>query len=170
MIHTVIKFVKVDIQWTVGGCGNSGGSCFKYGVYSSQKGLERINMIFKYTLANVRSGKKTQTRRLVNATDDMQRNEDGSINTVIRSGRTHWQVGKLYAVQPDYGKKAVAKIEITGLRRENIQSISDTDAVAEGLANREAYLELWQSMHGPHRFDAEVWVIEFKVAETYVDS
>ena len=64
-------------------------------------------------------------------------------------------------------------LEITGVRVERLQDISEADTVAEGIpagevspddAGRFAYRVLWESLHGPNSWDANpwVWVIEFK--------
>lgn len=64
-------------------------------------------------------------------------------------------------------------LEVTGVRVERLQHISETDTVAEGIpagevspddAGRFAYRLLWESLHGPGSWDANpwVWVVEFK--------
>lgn len=70
-------------------------------------------------------------------------------------------------------------LEITGVRIERLQSISEADAAAEGVEfggitdpatgeidrdAAEAYEQLWESLHGRGSWDANpwVWVIEFK--------
>jgi hypothetical protein len=71
-------------------------------------------------------------------------------------------------------------LEITGVRVERLQDISEADAIAEGLTcksglyatpgeiwhidPRKAYRDLWESINGPGSWDANpwVWVIEFK--------
>lgn len=64
-------------------------------------------------------------------------------------------------------------LEITGVRVERLQDISEADAVAEGsqcagvpaaLTNRGAFSRLWQSINGPDSWAANpwVWVIEFQ--------
>lgn len=70
-------------------------------------------------------------------------------------------------------------LEITDVRVERLQDISEDDAIAEGvsntesfkgigvddeMANRYAYRELWQSINGQGSWDINpwVWVIEFK--------
>ena len=76
-------------------------------------------------------------------------------------------------------------LEITGVRVERLQDISEADAIAEGCrpvrpeivldglvarTGRSAvdeYRQLWQSIHGPESWAANpwVWVTEFKVIE-----
>lgn len=61
-------------------------------------------------------------------------------------------------------------MEITGVRVERLQDISEADAVAEGVFTDpacpayDAYRSLWESIHGPGSWDANpwVWVIEFQ--------
>lgn len=61
-------------------------------------------------------------------------------------------------------------LEITDVRVERVQDISQADACAEGtppikgLAERDAYQVLWESINGPGSWAANpwVWVIEFK--------
>ena len=62
-------------------------------------------------------------------------------------------------------------LEITGVRVERLQDISEEDALAEGVTrsaldpwNRTAFARLWESINGPDSWDANpfVWVVEFK--------
>lgn len=122
-------------------------------------------MIFQYTFEDVLNRSKTQTRRIVKAEDTIRTADDGSVQAVLRKGRTLWQVGKYYSVQPGRMKKSVGRIEVTSLRQENIQAVSEADAIAEGVGGRAEYLELWQEIHGPHSLDKQVWVIDFKLVE-----
>jgi len=65
-------------------------------------------------------------------------------------------------------------LEVTGVRVERLQEISDEDAKAEGVADlgerllgvtphRARFFNLWESINGPGSWDANpwVWVIEF---------
>jgi hypothetical protein len=64
-------------------------------------------------------------------------------------------------------------LEITAIRVERLQSISDADALAEGCSADDmkhgdslsgVYARLWQSIHGPGSWNANpwVWVVEFR--------
>ena len=73
-------------------------------------------------------------------------------------------------------------LEITGVRVERLQGISETDCYAEGIQRfavvgdptdedmeclaRYEYRDLWESINGPISWDANpwVWVVEFKLA------
>ncbi len=67
-------------------------------------------------------------------------------------------------------------LEITGVRVERLQDISEADAAAEGVqakhaadadwTAREAFCVLWESINGGGSWDANpwVWVVEFKRA------
>jgi hypothetical protein len=72
--------------------------------------------------------------------------------------RIKWQVGRTYAVQPSRTSKAVARIRITDIRREDVRTISAEDAHAEGFGTdpcysaQFAFLETWIFMH-----DKELW-------------
>lgn len=73
-------------------------------------------------------------------------------------------------------------LEITDIRAERLQDISEADAIAEGCDNSQsaaavatgwyekpisAYRRLWESLYGASSWDANpwVWVIEFKKVE-----
>ena len=64
-------------------------------------------------------------------------------------------------------------LEITGVRVERLNAISEADAIAEGcqcagvpasLTNVGAFAKLWESINGPGSWDANpwVWVVEFR--------
>lgn len=74
-------------------------------------------------------------------------------------------------------------LEVTGVRVERLQDISETDAVAEGArptlapldtvrlgavgTAKEGFRQIWESINGPGSWDANpwVWVVEFKRVE-----
>lgn len=128
-------------------------------------------MIFQHTWQRVLDGTKTQTRRPCKPGEfyepaDAANGYPEGVFRWKRNDTDEWLersvpkyiVGKDYAVQPGRGQKAVGRIRITGIRRENVRKISDDDARAEGFASRNAFLYLWQLMHD----EDDAWVIEFE--------
>jgi hypothetical protein len=120
-------------------------------------------MIFEYTLPQVMSGKKTQTRRLVKPGDVAGMDAKGKIVAVVNNGREKWRVGKSYAVQPGRARPQVARIEITGLRRGHADKITTADAHAEGFPNEQAFFDEWRRINGAKNQDAEIWIVEFRL-------
>ena len=102
-------------------------------------------MLFKPELVRlILEGKKTQTRRPL-------------------AGRRLIEVGKVVAVQPGRGKRAVVHIRITGRRIERLGAIRERDAIAEGVRSREEFFALWRRLYGRVDLDEEVVVYEFEV-------
>lgn len=120
-------------------------------------------MIFQHTLENVLNGSKTQTRRVIKPQDNALTDAGGRIIAIVNNGRMKWAVGRTYAVQPSRTGRAVARIEITDLRREPADAISLEDARAEGYPNREAFLAGWAKIHGAHAAQQPVWVVQFRL-------
>ena len=127
-------------------------------------------MIFAYTLDKVLSQEKWQTRRVAKPNERLFIEEklSGQQKFVSGSGkRKVFEVGKSYAVQPNRGKKGIARIMITGIRSQPVWAISERDAHAEGFGSREEFLTTWRTIHG-HRanLNRTVWVLEFTLQDT----
>lgn len=56
------------------------------------------------------------------------------------------------------------KLEITNIRVERLQDISEEDARAEGFSSRAEFQQTWQALYGVDSWNSNpwVWVIEFK--------
>ena len=123
-------------------------------------------MIFQHTWQQVLDGTKTQTRRPVKPGQTLEVAEDSypaGVFAEIGSGyyRTVYIVGNTYAVQPGRGKHGVGRIRITGLRREDVRTISDDDVKAEGFSSRDEFMQTWEMMHKTY----DAWVIEFELVK-----
>ena len=132
-------------------------------------------MIFKDTHRYVLDSTKTQTRRLKKSGDYIH--VIGPLfQEVIRNGRLLWRVGRTYAIQPSRGKKAVGRIVLNAIRKEQLQDISAEDCIAEGLIShhrehaavadlKQQFKMLWNGIHtlkGQRWNDnPEVWILEF---------
>lgn len=106
-------------------------------------------------IEKIKSGEKTQTRRLWDVRMDM-RHDDMMRRRVTVNGRLKWRVGKRYAVLPGRGKKGVGWIVITSMWLETMyrheknfdrKFISVSDALAEGGYTPEEYEALWDKMY-----------------------
>jgi hypothetical protein len=133
-------------------------------------------------------GRKTQTRRVVNipANSDKQWPDAGiggggylkahmtTDDTVQRLFCPYGRVGDLLWVRKDFMPKwaSLITLEITGVRVERLQDISETDCRAEGRGNGGKpygwFKSLWESINGKAaaknwQANPWVWVIEFEV-------
>ena len=125
-------------------------------------------MIFQHTWQQVRSGQKTQTRRLAKETDKLWTMEpEGKApeKVLLRGGRHRWRTGRTYAVQPGRNQKAIARIRLLDIRYELLGHISETEAQAEGYASLEAFELAWAKIHGRYDPEQPVWVLEFRLAK-----
>jgi hypothetical protein len=98
-----------------------------------------------FTLDNVDkilTGEKTQTRRLAR-------------------GPCKYRVGQDYSVQPGRTKREVARIAVTGIRREALGEIGHRDARAEGYPSTTEFWDAWSDLHGGFSRDDLVDVIDF---------
>lgn len=105
-------------------------------------------MIFQHTWEKVLSGEKTQTRRLVRP-NQLFIHVPPSVGRLSQNGKYKaiYETGKSYAVQPARGQKAVGRIQIAGIWREDVRDISHKDAKAEGFPTKYAFLQVWTNMH-----------------------
>jgi hypothetical protein len=137
-------------------------------------------MIFKDTWQQqqVLDGNKTQTRRIVKDGDYLI---DWPMPCIFRNDRLLWRVGQIYAVQPGRGKKGIGKIGIVNIKREELNNITEKDAIAEGVRKvyrcpewlpseaRHSFVLLWNGIYAGTEFDwyknPEVWVLEFELIQ-----
>lgn len=106
------------------------------------------NMIFQHTWEQVVSGAKTQTRRIVTKTQGISAHAEGTVVTYHSVGK--WGVGGVLAVMPARGVRGlrkVADIQITRICREDVRTISEADAVAEGFIDALDFWHTWVEMH-----------------------
>jgi hypothetical protein len=143
-------------------------------------------MLFQHTWKYVVSGQKTQTRRLVHGgdfTEVDETNPNRPITKVIRTAdagvpKVLYEVGKTYSVQPGIAKRTVGNIRITAIRRQQLQDLSEADALAEFPLTspqidqtdsqwaRQTFIETWNKLYptpgARWQDNPEVWVIEFE--------
>lgn len=145
-------------------------------------------MLFEHTWKYVRSGKKTQTRRLVQEGDYAIVDEADPNQPILKVIRTAdagvpkllYEVGKTYSVQPGLAKKTVGNIRVTVIRREHLQDLSEAEALKElpitsleeGVSDAQwalkTFMDTWDVMNSDpgERWEdnPEVWVLEFEPA------
>lgn len=123
-------------------------------------------MIFRQ-IAEIESGQKTQTRRVVKPNewaevDDQARD---CILAVRTDDRIKHRVDKTYSMVPKRGAAGVGHIRITFIDRERLHNISEEDARAEGVNSVEEYRQLWESINTAPGVRWEdnplVWVYHF---------
>lgn len=120
-------------------------------------------MIFKQ-IDEILNGTKTQTRR-IRKIGEWQDFHYG----VHHKDRLKWAVGRTYAIVPKRGQFAIKshRIKIVGIRLDFLQSITQSDARAEGVSDISEYKELWERINGKGSWnkDTMVWVIDFECIE-----
>jgi uncharacterized protein YhfF len=114
-------------------------------------------MIFQQTYQLILDNKKTATRRLVNPNDRLLDNP----KRVETNGRTKWQVGRSYAIQPGRGQTAVGRIRITDINKQPLGQMTTEDAVAEGYPSLDDFRQTWLQIHDDFDPDLVVWVLTF---------
>lgn len=118
-------------------------------------------MIFTPDLAEkILSGEKTQTRR----------RRTGANPTNARGGWVddpcRYKVGRTYAVQPGRGQKAIARIRILSVTAEAMCDMTEADALAEGFADRQGFVDWWLERYGRGSWLDPVWRITFALASS----
>ncbi|HEX2863141.1 MAG TPA: ASCH domain-containing protein [Deinococcales bacterium] len=126
-------------------------------------------MIFQHTHAAVLNGSKTQTRR---RRKPGERPHDGYrpglpiLKVIDSSGRSRYEVGKTYAVQEHRGGRAVARIQITGIRYFAAAGIiTAEDAAAEGFESIRAFLTTYGVINGAAALWLPCWSLSFQLVE-----
>jgi hypothetical protein len=131
-------------------------------------------MIFKHTLAEVVSGKKTRTTRPfkdgvfsvvaspgeeVIAIDEIiggagkhgKKIANSSFSPIAPPVKTRrkYRVGGKISVQPGRGHSSVATVLVTRIKVQKLNEITDKDIATEAVGNgsREEFFELWDKMH-----------------------
>ncbi len=129
-------------------------------------------MQFKAHLAaKVMAGEKTQTRRLVREGESVDilrkgyhvrlyedfpfrlREGDAIVAVHHPSGRIKWQAydreWRTYSVQPGRGRKQIGRVKILAIDyEEDVGNVSEEDALAEGFASPDDFVDAWRQMHG----------------------
>lgn len=102
----------------------------------------------------------------------------GIADIEVSGGQQHEQIvyladfDPLYQPKPDKWKPSIhmpridsrIDLEITAVRVERLQDISEEDARAEGVESRAEFEKLWKEINGLESWDSNpwVWVVEFK--------
>ena len=141
-------------------------------------------MIFSDTWEQVIDRKKFRTRRITQLNERLIIfNHNGAVIKEIRcSGlsrgkgtRLKWIEGREYAIQPARGHKAVGRFLLTGISKERLQEITETEIKAEGIDAPVGMLldewkKLWNGLHGKDdQWDNNpaVWVLEIECVDPF---
>lgn len=119
-------------------------------------------MLFMHTWQAVIEGRKTMTRRIVKPGEIMV-----ALGSVHINERLKWYVGQSIAVQPGRGQKAVARIQITGIRRQDVREIDYDDVRAEGFDSAADFWLTWIKMHDPKAESPTAWYLNTRPAAHY---
>ena len=153
--------------------------------------MKETGILFKPDMVKaILENRKTQTRRLIKDTAWLRDCEFDESGPIVMDEYGEWHPlycpyggygDRLYVKKNRFTSKAKAELwlEITGVRVERLQDITEEDAKMEGIKispTTGAYLpgnyyraiwafkELWQSIYGHDSWNQNpwVWVIEFK--------
>jgi hypothetical protein len=104
-------------------------------------------MIFRPELADkIVAGTKTATRRLPT-------NNPGS---PWFKDRCSYKPGQVFTINPGRGKVRVAEARVTRIFKQLLAEVTDQDAVAEGFASLEEFLDAFRSINGHLPLTTEV--------------
>lgn len=106
-------------------------------------------LIFKPVLCEaIIAGSKTMTRR------------------PLKDGKHPYEVGQRHAVLPGMARHGIATIEVTAVRVERLDDITNEDGKAEGFDGRLEFFAYWSELYdGPFVGATPVAVVEFELIE-----
>lgn len=104
-------------------------------------------MIFRPELVEkILAGEKTETRRPV---------KDGK--------PCRYRAPRSYAVRPGRAEKAVGRVRVRSVRKEELGEIRAEGARREGFESVDDFLAYWRKLYGHVYLTQEVWVIRFSL-------
>lgn len=112
----------------------------------------------RHLLEKVKTGDKTNTRRIKKDGERLEIHPDGTKTVYDTRGRIKWQTGRDYGCWPGRGLHAECRYKLRDLRDEIASDISEEDARAEGFENRDGFLAAWDEINGNGKRDKRVWV------------
>ena len=104
------------------------------------------------------NGQKTQTRRPVKPNVSFRGTDIGWKPCAYSAGRT-------YGVQLGRGRRALARIEVTGVHKERVGDITLEDAEREGFKDIATFFRYWKTLYPASDLTEAVWVITFYVRQ-----
>lgn len=131
-----------------------------------------MSIIFRQ-VEEIRSGRKTQTRRVCKPDHSLENGPAVRCPGVyvwrpeIDYLRKHWIIGQEYAAVPKMYHPAFGRVRITAILQERLHDITEADAIAEGVASVAEYRDLWESINGKTKGarwadNPLVWVLSFE--------
>ena len=89
----------------------------------------------------IRSGEKTQTRRMK---------------------KPQLKVGNSYKLRINYSYNLPEMIQITRVFTQNLENISPSDVAKEGFGSKAEFIAAIRGIYGPISPQDELWVVEFR--------